>query len=292
MIDTHSERLNIKDLAIEIVNKKEPIFNPVKDIPDDAWKHMGRSLSNGLSLMMTDPGTAVYAIEAAAQMRLLAGENSSRLPRISERDWDIVKTRIVRGDIRERLKQLRSAHILDPQRAKEPAYRNNKIDCDLVTYLPVEHYATDEYFQMLSSVKITDPQQVIEITEERWAQLQDRVREFNESKLDRHGIDKRMKILELVNNLKIINPEKAKIVLQQIRISKSEAKADLNELLNRGKQRSGWTDSMREYTNYAYNLYLFSSEEIKVTDNGLELVMPQQQSNLSSGSNPPEMRKF
>jgi hypothetical protein len=292
--------LNIKDLVnTEPFKKTETPFDPSRDISDKAWSYMQKALNSGFTNMGQNQIEAEKTVTIAARMKLLDGKGKSHPPRMNERDWDIINTRIVRAksisDWKEYLGLLAGIRIFDPERSKNEKYQiNSEIQYKIITDLNTKGmYNVDDYFIILANNKIVSPDLNIEIADSRWTIIQNELEKFSnlmpENKSYKFDRDR---MIYFVNKVKIIDQEKGKLASLKLNISWNDVKNDLQELEKKINPLFSFQHNTFNYINDAFNLLLLSAESIKVTENGLELEMPEAFQTQDPNPPLPDVRRF
>ncbi len=291
MIDAPEGELNIKDFVIPEPKKSiELPFVPQRDILFPAWGQMSDFFTHATGKMHFGEVSPLLFINLAANARLLAGEHSERVPKIDNVQWDIIDRSLLKNQLEENwngyIETLSAIRRFDPERAMNEKYtiddeRWDKIKAHLDGHDTQE---TRDYFTLIAKLKIIDPQRQIDIPAERWKKLKDDF--IFQKEREATFWDKPNLALNILNDVKIINPAKLKTL--------SYPTPDWTKI-KQGLQRVPNSDdplSVYGYMHYAGTLMMFQAQEIDVTENGLELKMPTSATEQSSNPTLPEVRNF
>ncbi len=300
MIDAPERQLNIKDFVIEgPVKMAEHPFDPKTDIPQVAWDAIRQNLHMYRADMGNGKNSEEGAVSFASDLKLLEGPDAfSSIPEFTEDEWGKIDTRLEDLASREEwvryLLLLKNIHIIDPIRAKEERYQIDKEqkreikDSEIAGFFKRNNDSSA--LHCMSLMKIISPEERFNIPFDFWEKIKNGVENIDLEKQasvkDRYIA--RSVVLGLINNVKILDPERAKSLFSEINYSWTEIREELTEFAS-DIDKPG---SVSQLADYAQNLLLYSADEIKVGENGLELVMPKPEADLIENNDLPKMRNF
>jgi hypothetical protein len=299
MIDTIERgKLNIKEFVIgESGVAAEILFDPKIDISPKAWDMMSKSLKLFFSDMTNDRRSADIVVRMAADMKLLSANDTSRTPILSERNWRVL------GNIADGMRNsgewdkyisiLSSVRILDRELSKDEKFSINPSVKEEILDDIYNNRGFITHKQMLADMRIIFPDETFIFPDNYLQQIKSVAESFRTDEYtEGERRSERMRNLNLINNAKLIDPVQTKGLFSSVSYSWKDMKEELSSLIPINEYEIFHVMNAREYASYARALLLYSAQEIIVTENGMQLNMPEPAQSFGSESKMPEMRKF
>lgn len=278
------EKIDIKKLAVEEPEKKSEIkvsFDPEKEITNEDWERMKENLKNRRGDNW--PNFFIRAVE----IKLLFPDRTAELRLDDERVLGAMKEGL--GKYRQKNKWWQfseaamEAKILFPERAAElgldeQARKEMKKKLDHYK----ENKSWGEFAEQAMRVKIVFPHKASELglTEEFWKNQKKRLERPRRNRYLYWGGD----FAERAAVMKILFPER----VPELGLNKETWEGMEGYLVERRNH-----GQLANFSKQAINMKILAAEEVKVSDNGLEIIMSKEKPKLGKETPPlPETRKF
>ena len=275
-----SERINIKDLTLEEPEKKRGLpFDPERDITEEDWEGMKNDTKKDRAEHMW-----YFFAKKVMSMNILLPEKMEELDLKNEETWqgmrDYLKKLLKEGSSSDHLVSYATAmKIIFPERFSE-FYVGGEVWEGMKNRLNREREAANWWaFAILAlEMKILFPDRSSEF-------LDDTAREGMEKLLKKMRSEKIWyNYFQQAMQAKVLFPDRASDLYPD-----KTAWKEIKEHLMRAR-----TDSRGEtFLEIAMHMKLLAAEEIKITDQGLEIIMPKENPEFKEETPPmPQTRKF
>ncbi len=283
MIDAPERTLNIKDFVIEPpANTADHPFDPKKDIPTDAWKAMADLFES------EKHSPSCNGIFVASAMKLLSEYNPSGFtPEIDAQGWDAIDSGIrsdkLAKDWDGYLRTIQAVKEYDPEKGRDEKYliHEEQINDIVREQLDSDTISPRTKLLTLSHLRITNPEYDLQLPAFLWDELN-----VDYKFQAQNGHPNPFLSSNFLVAAKLVDPKRFKEEL----VPPPEWKI-LKDHLKKMYDPSN-TAQMLGYTLYVRNLLLLQADEIKMTENGLQLIMPERLDNLDPKKDIPNLRKF
>ncbi len=288
MIDTLTDNgINIKDLVLEQSTRRSDIpFDPQRDISEQDWKTIIDRRIGEYSDDLRNSGFRAGAgngdMEFFRAVAFLAPDKIK--PLITDDVWNKMKNFKENETLGASASILATMRLVDPERfASEPKLDDREWLMIRNSYLTHPAAAVENRINIASKAKIIDPDKTEDYILRppiQWDDVQD-------------AIDKRISagswfmVAKLLADIKILDPERAK----NFHISEetwNSMKKDLDRYRNTSDKNKDIS-----FAQLSSFMTIISAQEIRITDKGVEVVMPKSQNNFGRPNESiPQRRRF
>lgn len=286
-----SEELNVKDIVLENPeNKNESFFDPRRDITKDDKEKI-----SGMVRWFTRPDasgeTLRFATTLMGQINLLKYVNQNVT--LTEHDWgkiaDTLVNQPVFTDMSEDtlfhstasyIHQAWSLYVLDSSKAKQIQERIGFTNEQLLNSAKTSAIG---YLDHIYLYKMSFPNQGFAIDKELLEPAITRAGTLEKS-YAQSGDDQVLKsYIGHLARLKLVSPE----VFEAVKVNNAHLHK-ARSLLESARLQNKYD----EFLDLAFDLTVLSAKEIKMTPQGLQVIMPEEDKKFDDKTQTPEIRKF
>ena len=298
------ENINIHDLTIEEPEEKqEAVFDPERDITKEDWQKMKEKLER-----LRDSGHWSLFAKTAAEMKTL--DPSLDIP-LDEKTWEGIEDdlRDTREDVFEKKEPdmapywgffIRAMRIktLDPSRDIYPELNKIELKESKKELKELGRSGTAIAFGRLAiPIKALGAKVDISQYEAPWHRMLEELNYYRKSKIGYGSQDFiQQDFIELATYMKILHPEK----VHELMIGEDEwekMKTLLEKIRTVKENNQGLPPPRKEarmtFSELAMAMKILAAEEVKITESGLKITMPEKKEDLENKILPlPERRDF
>jgi len=287
------DKINIHDLAIEEPENAPETFDAEKVVTPEIWEQMMAAME----CYREEPASWIDFAGQAAAMKIICPERDVVVDDVA---WQKMKREMekYRLDLAEELPHFYGLamhmKILDPERSKQdvnPDVLGAAID--QVLNLKYKQYREDEEWDNFSSIamamKILNPKIDLNIDEETWQGMKSQLELYrSDVKIDQPDEDGAfMYFSQLAMKMKIICPQRA----DELNLDQDTWARLRDELEEWRPDVGGNPSNWQEFTLECMRQKILAAEKVEVTDNGLEITMPEKKFG-SEAPSLPETKQF
>ena len=263
----NKENINIHDLTVEEPEKQEgPYFDPETEITKDDWEHIEKKLKDMERNHyrwdeLPEFGKAIKLLKPDADLNITSGI------------WRHLENKLQGYGKSDHTKGEIFARYAASMKIINPDFRLTKGNWEnLNRALTIEKYNKNaaHIAYLAANMKILDPEFVLDLGQEFWEEVDKTM----------HGYTTLPIFLEIAHSVKILNPD------FNLDLKQENAKG-LGELLQERRDGGDW----QHFAELAAQAKILTAEEVKVTDQGLEVNMHKPKLKPEP-KDLPEQRKF
>jgi hypothetical protein len=290
MIDTFGDkRISIQDLMLNEPGKKVELpFDPKRDVPDVVWDRVKDFFTFATVNIHEGEITPGMLPIMASNVKLVTGEEKDRVPKIDRVQWELIDNTLDKLQKEEGwysyLHVLNAVKIADPERAEESRYNTDEITDQKINE-HVNGLSDDQvrdYLSIVATYNTLNPDKKIHVSDEKWKSVK------NSAFFQRGEFFwlNTYQSAETLANVKLIDPKRIdRFDIPEIPWDR--LKGDMADQL---RARSSF--GVYTYMLAASRMLILEAEEIKLTENGMELKMPGAVKEILKDASVPEVRKF
>jgi hypothetical protein len=289
-IDTFGDKkIRIQDLMLHEPGKKiELPFDPRRDVPDVVWDRVKDFFTFATINIHEGEITPGMLPIMTSNAKLVAGEEADRIPQIDRVQWELIDKTLDKLNREEGwysyLHILNAVKNADPERGEDSRYNTDEIT-DQKIKDHVNGLSDDQardYLSIVAAYNTLNPEKKIHVSDEKWKSIK------NSAFFQRGEFFwlNTYQSAETLANVKLIDPKKIDH-LDIPEIPWDRLKGDMSDQLRAQSSFGVYT-----YMLLASRMLILEAEEIKLTENGMELKMPGAAKEIHKEASVPEVRKF
>jgi hypothetical protein len=276
-----SEHLNIKDLVVSEVSERSKWPLDPREILSESKKGVIERLVNSF---LTDVNPDKYYLtsnECEFLGDVSVGIPNMVSPKVDENAWMMLKNGFVKVPWAERPAYYSNLINIAPERVRND--KNLVIDWALYEENFISHPSAIVKLSEASRIAVIDPIRAykLRLNEDAWDKIKNYVSAIQENR-DWN------KVVKTLADIKLVDPERLKSEYILTRDAKKTLLINTFPVLEKNLNNANFATSV----SILRDMTIIAADKVRITDRGMELVMPRPVKQLVNAAKFPERRKF